>query len=545
MLRRFAAAALAAALSTACTHLGAGQRTAPRDTVRIGLYEEPDSLNPIISSMAFTTDVDQLIYDGLIRIDDHAHAVPDLAAALPTRENGGISRDGLTITYRLVRNAVWSDGVPLTARDVVFTWRQIMNPANNTPTRAGYDKIAAIDAPDPYTVRIRLKSPYPPILFLFSSQNQGAIVPEHVLRGNANINRTPFNTGPIGSGPYVLRRWTHGSEMRFDANPRYFRGVPKIAHVIVKFLSDQNTLVAQLQSHEIDFDYDVPPSQTPAVRALPGIALATTSSLDWEHINFNTQRPPLDDARVRRALVTATDETAIFAKVYHGLGRAAPVHFNPDFGWGDTALRPYPYDLRAAGALLDAAGWKLDGDGVRRRGGVPLAFAISTVAGVKQREAIEVLLQSGWRTLGAQVTVKNFPAATLFAPRAAGGVLYGGKTDVAIFTWDNVTPDPDDQSYIAPDRLPPEGENTSFFVDPEIGRLQAAGLATYDVAKRRAPYRKIADILYREVPEYVLDWLPETDAYYPELHGVKPAPVGSDLWNIADWSFSDGTVAGG
>ena len=544
MLRRIAAALLGAiAFGTiGCTKLGssAGNSlhawTKP-DTVRIGFYEEPDTLNPVIGQMSFSADVFQLVFDGLIRFDERGRPVPDLAREVPSLANGGISKDGKTITYHLMPGAKWHDGVPLTSHDVAFTWRQIMNPSNVTPTRVGYERIRRIDTPDDRTVIVRLDRPYPPALFLFKNLNQGAIVPEHILRGYASINKVPFNRGPIGSGPYIFESWQHGSEMRFRANHAYFRGAPKIEHVTIKFVPDQNTMLSELRTHEVDLYFDIPPNQVERVRAIDGLTVASTSTLHWEHLNFNTKRPPLDDRNVRLALCYAMNEAAIYKKVYFGLGRNAPTHFNPDFGWGDPKIVYYPHDPARAAALLDAAGWKLGADGMRRRAGVPLAFSISTVAGVKPREQIEVLLQSDWHAIGANVTVKNAPAATLFAPAAAGGLISGGKTDVALFTWANSTPDPDDETYISPRSIPPLGQNDSFFSSEEIARAQAAGLATYDLTRRRAAYAKIAHVLIDNVPEYVLDWLPETAAYNTDLHGVTPVPVGSDLWNIATWTL--------
>ena len=543
-LRNLAWIALACALCS-CTKLGGGTPgnaalhpwTTP-DTVRIGLWEEPDTLNPVIGSMAFSSDVFQLIFDGLIRYDERGRPIPDLARELPTFANGGISRDAKVITYHLMPNARWSDGVPLTAGDVIFTWQQLMNPANLATTRDGYDRIARMDAPDPHTVRMFFNRPYPPALFLFRDGILGAIVPKHILAGNADINRVPFNAAPIGSGPYVLRSWLRGSEMRFDVNPYYFRRPPKIPHVVLKFVPDQNTLVSELHAHELDLYYGVSLAQVARVRALDGYNVATTSSLHWEHLAFNTSRPPLDDRFVRLALCYAIDEGSIFAKIYHGLGRAAPTHFNPDFGWGDPAIRHYPFDPAKAAALLEAAGWKRGADGVRSKSGNRLAFSISTVAGVKQRESIEVLLLNAWDAIGAEVTIKNFPGATLFAPAGAGGMLYGGKTDIALYTTENLTPDPDDTAYISPSQVAPIGQNVSRYRNAEIGRLQEAGLATFDETARRRSYRQIQQILIANVPEYVLDFLPEITAANVDLHGVRPVPIGSDLSNIADWTFA-------
>ncbi len=539
--------ALAGSGITGCTRLGtAGTGPAQLhawtkpDTVRIGLYEEPDTLDPVLGSMAFASDIYQLVFDGLIRYDDKARPIPDLAREIPTQANGGISRDGKTLTYHLVRNARWHDGVPFTSADVAFTWRAMMNPNNNVTSRAGYDKIVTIDTPDKYTVRVKLRQPYPPAVYLFRDLNGGAIVPEHILAGYRDINKIAFNTHPVGTGPYRFRAWAHGSEMRFDANPSYFAGKPRIPHVLVRFIPDQNTLLDALRTHEIDVDYGVPALQAEQMKSFDGIKLANVSTLHWEHLTFNTRRPPLDDRTVRLALAYATDINTIYRKIYRGLGTLGPVHFNPDFGWADPAIRYYPHDVAKAAALLDSDGWKAGPDGIRRKAGAPLAFSISTVAGVKNREAIEVLLQSEWREAGVDLSVKNYPAATFFAPFGAGGLLYTGKIDVALFTWQNTDPDPDDEPYISPANVPPAGQNVSFYQNADIGKWQRAALLTYDVPARRALYYKIQHVLIDQVPEYVLDWLPEITASNVDLKGVRPVPVGSDLWNIADWSYGPG-----
>jgi len=493
-------------------------------TVRIGIFEEPDVLDPILSQMTFSGDVFALVFDGLVRFNDRGRAVPDLAREVPSLENGGISADGRTLTYHLMPGARWHDGLPVTARDVIFTWRAIMNPANDVPSREGFERIVAMDAPDPLTVRVHFARPYPPAVFLFAS-----ILPEHLLRDGGDLNRATFNSHPVGSGPYVFAKWTRGSELTFRANPRYFRGKPKIGTVIVKVVPDQNTLLQQLRTREVDV--------VNQIGALPGIRIGSSSTLHWEHLNFNTGKAPLDDVNVRRALCMAIDERAIFRKFYHGYGTMAPTHFDPDFGWGDPSVRYLRYDPAAAAAALDAAGWLLASDGFRYKRGVRFAFGLSTIAGVKTREAIEVFLQSVWRGLGADVSIRNYQAATFFAPRSAGGLLASGKTDVAIFTWENTNPDPNDQAYVTTSALPPNGQNYSFYKNPQLDALEQRALATFDGAKRHALYREIDRVLIRDVPEYVLDWQPEIVAYDARLRGVRPVPIGSDLWNVADWSY--------
>jgi peptide/nickel transport system substrate-binding protein len=540
-----AALAFALIVSTAsCTQMRTAQSVATGrhawtqpDTLRVGAYEEPDSLNPAVTSMSFAGDTFQLLFDGLIRYDDRGRPIPDLATVVPTQQNGGISRDGTTITYHLAPNARWHDGVPLTADDVVFTYRVLMNPANNVVTRVGYDQIARIEAPDPHTVRVTLKQPYAPAIYLFRDFNPGAILPKHVLDRYADVNRVPFNAAPVGSGPYVLRGWQHGSEMRFDANPSYFKGPPKIPHVLFKFIRDQNTLLSQLRTHEIDMIYGVQPYMIDQIRGILDVRVVQASTLHWEHLVFNVRHPPLDDRNVRLALCYGMDEQTIFEKIYRGLGTPGPTDQNPDYGWYDHRLHYYPHDPKQAGRLLEASGWRVGPDGYRYKDGQRLETSISTVAGVKNREAIEVLLQSEWREIGVALEVKNYPAQTLFAPAGAGGLLYGGKTDIAIFTWVNTTPDPDDETYISPDRITPIGQNVTFFASRRIGDDQRAALRLYDPVKRRPYYYDIQRIILDNVPEYNFNWLPEIDAANVDLQGLRPVPVGSDFWNIAEWKL--------
>lgn len=542
-MKKIAALLVAGILLAACTKVATSARAGAANawtipgTLRVGASQEPDSLNPVIGSMAFAADVYNLVFDGLIRYNDKAEPIPDLALEVPTQQNGGISKDGKTLTYHLVHNATWHDGVPFTAADVIFTWRAIMNPANNTATRDGYDRISAISAPDPYTVVVKFREPYAPGIYLFRDLNQGAILPAHLLGNLKNINAVPFNQKPIGTGPFILKEWNHGSEIVLDANPHYFGGKPKIEHVIWKFIPDQNTLVEQLKTHEIDFAGTVPANSYDEIKAIPGIVVKTTSTLHWEHLVFNVRKAPLDDRRVRLALCYALDEDAIFHNIYHALGTKGPTDQNPDFKWYNKKLAYYPHDLKKAAELLDAAGWKLGSGGYRAKRGARLSIGISSVAGNKPREALEVLLQSEYKAVGVDLVIKNYPAATLFAPMQTGGVLYGGKYDMAIFQWDNNTPDPDDSTYIGPEWIPPRGQNMMFYQNPVVGHAQHEATRVFDFAQRKALYDRIQAEILRDVPEYTLIWQAQIDAANTDLVGLKLAPVGSDFWNVAQWSI--------
>jgi peptide/nickel transport system substrate-binding protein len=508
--------------------------TDPR-VLRIGTLIEPNTLNPVTGTLLPESRIDGLLFDGLVRIDARGRPIPDLATAVPSRANGGISADNRTLTYHLDPRARWHDGVPVTADDVIFTWHAIMNPNNNVGTREGYQEIAGITAPDPHTVRIQYKLPYAPALFLFADNIQGAIVPKHLLQQYADLNHVPFNGAPVGSGPYVLRTWNRGNDLIFEANAAYFRGAPHIPRIDLRIVPDTNTILTLLHTHEIDLSDDFDPTQVRALRGIDGAAITIASSNGYRHLSFNTRRAPLDDARVRRALAYASDTDAIYNKIYFGIGARAPADQNPAGGWADPALHAYPHDLARADALLAAAGWLPGPDGIRVKGGKRLTLGIVSVAGAKSNEAIEVMLQAAWREAGVELTIKNFAGATIFATMQDGGLLYNGNYDVALFSFFR-NPDPNDQATMGPASIPPAGRNASFFADAELGRLQEAGIRTFDPARRHAIYDRIQRIIVRDVPIYTLVWVPIIDAYNSDLHGIDPSPL-VDTWNVTSWTL--------
>jgi len=161
--------------------------------LRLGVLRTIDNLNPLLSGQAGVTDLAQFLFSGLIRYDERGDSIPDAATAVPTRENGGISADGTTITYHLRAGIRFSDGTPLTADDVVFTFTQIMNPRNNVPYHFPYDQARSVTAPDPRTVVVRLRAPSAPFVTnFFRCGVQGAILPKHLLAGKPDLNQNPF-----------------------------------------------------------------------------------------------------------------------------------------------------------------------------------------------------------------------------------------------------------------------------------------------------------------------------------------------------------------
>ena len=180
-------------------------------------------------------------------------------ASLRSR-TGLISPDGLRVTYHLRRGIAWQDGAPLTSSDVAFSYHAVMNPANNVSPRIGYDQIASISTPDKWTVILRMKHPYAPIVSQFGNYPAYPLVPAHILSRYQNINNVPYNALPIGAGPYEVVEWARGDHILLKGNPNYWRGRPHIAALLFRFIANPNAAANQLQTGELDGWFNVDPN---------------------------------------------------------------------------------------------------------------------------------------------------------------------------------------------------------------------------------------------------------------------------------------------
>jgi peptide/nickel transport system substrate-binding protein len=538
LTRRVAGAIVAVLVLAAAPSRAAAQHpwTQPGH-VRIGALRTVDNLNPLLSAQAAGSDIAQFVFDGLIRFDERGEAIPDLATVVPTRENGGISADGKTIVYHLRSGVRFSDGAPLTADDVVFTFEQVMNPRNNVPFHFPYDQALGVTAKDAQTVVVRLRAPSAPFVSnFFRCGVQGAILPKHLLAGKPDLNREAYNSKPIGSGPYRIVSYESNTTIEMDANPYWFGGKPGLKRVTYRIIPSENTLLIALRTHEIDFYYAAPEQQYRELRGLEGVATSAMPSSQFEMVAFNARREPFSDVRLRRAAAHAIDWAALARTTYLDVDL-------PDWGdvfprsWAYTAQPdPTPYDPARARALLDEAGWKPGPDGIRSKDGKRLEVEMSTVAGAITRQNAEVVIQQQLRAVGIDMQVHNAPANMLFAPFGAGGLLATGKFDIGIYAWTK-NPDPDDSQTAGPEYIPPHGANYSGTVDAEIGRLEHLANETYDRAQRKALYARLERRLGEVMPAHTIVWRANVNAWNDDLHGVKPAQALSDFWNVGSWTL--------
>ncbi len=522
----------------ACTRVDDGSGTGRHPwtqpgRLRIGSPDEPDNLNPMFAHTDATDQIDALIFAPVFRYDPHGEFVPELATVVPTYANGGISRDSKTIVLHWRRGVTWSDGEPLTPRDLRFTWRAVTSDRNDTKTRFGWDDIAAIDVPDDATAVIRLKRPNADVLGIFGGGGGSAYppLPEHLLGKLPDLNAAAFNAHPISSGPWLLTAWNRGSSLEFAPNPRYWRGPPKLTSLTWKIVPSPDTLAAQLRTHEIDLLPNVGDAFVERLEGVAGLRIVKHLSANWRRLAINTSRPGLRDVRVRRAIAEAIDWDRMNATVYHGLNLRARSDIPPD-SWAAPDVPFYPHDEADARRLLDAAGYKAGPGGVRTNGATALRFTISATNKPGNEQA-EVQMQQALSAAGIELTIKNYPASLLFAQN---GPLYTGRYDLE-WSIDTNAPDPDNQGNWSADFIPPRGANTSFLRDAEITELSDAALRTFDRAKRKALYQREETRIHELVPAVFLYWETAVAAYDDELQGYRPAEYITDNWNSWEWKL--------
>lgn len=534
----FSFGALAASLVlVACAPVSHnGSAPSQSKILRVVGAQEIDTLNPLLSNEQYSIDCSMFWAGYLFTNDEKGRLVPELASQVPTLQNGGISADGLTITYHLRRGVLWQDGAPFSARDVRFTWRAVMNPNNNVANRTGYDRIRDVEIVNDYTVRLHLTQKYAPAVDTLFAPSAGpiALLPAHLLEKYPNLNRVAFNVKPIGTGPFIVDGWEQGVGVSMHANPRYWRGRPKLDGVRFLTVHDNNTMLIMMRSGDADLYYRVPDGQIPELPSVPNAHKIVTPFIGYEMLLFNTRRPPLDDRVVRQAIAYATDKRKVISDVTLGSGTPTSGDQPPWLWASDPNLPRYEADPDKARLLLSSRGWLPGQDGIRAKFGRRLSITISTPSGFRDGTQFEGLFQQWMRTVGVEVEVENYPSNLLYATYGGGGMLATGKFDAAFIDWYNGI-DPDDSVQWGCGYVPPAGQNFAAWCDPAYDAAEKVALASYDTAVRKRAYGLAQMEMAREVPADFLYFIGRTDLLSNRLVNYRPAPAVSTFWNT--WEY--------
>lgn len=531
--RRALGAALAALQALAC---GVSERSADSTVAAerpwvVATTVDFAGVNELVApNIRFTREVQELLLLGLVEEQpDFAEHPPSFAPSLA--ESWQSSPDGRELTFRLRRDARWSDGHPITARDVEFTYRAQIAPEVAWSYADSKQVVESLRVVDDHTVVFRLASPGP---FRLVDVNDGRILPAHAWStipfSEWRASGERFRESLVSSGPYTLSRWQPGVELELAPNPAAISGVAAPGRrVVFRVTPDPAALVERLLAGEFDFADGLQPLDAERVARSPALELLSSPSRQYDYIAWNVRRPPFDDAEVRRALTLAIDRRQLVDALFRGRAEVAagPV---PSYVWArDPELTPWPYAPGEARALLAAVGFSdLDGDGVVERGGKPFAFELLTNSGNRLRADAAVMLQEQLARVGIRVTPRQVEINTLTELNLAGDF------DATLLGW-GIDTTLDFRSYFhsAEQR---DGWNFVGYANPEVDRALDDVRAAADVPATREPLVRLQRLLHAEQPYTFLWEPPRLAAARAGLAGVEVTPL-SGLASLPRWRW--------
>jgi peptide/nickel transport system substrate-binding protein len=491
-------------------------------------------LDPLYLEGIFASEIGEFGFSYLTSYDANGAIVPDVAREVPTMANQGISADGKRVTFHLRHGVVWEDGTPLTSRDVVFTYRAVMNPRDAIPSRYGYDRISLVRAPDPYTVVVTTRTPYSPIVSNFlGGDSSYPILPAHLLAQYASLNRVPFNGAPIGSGPYRFGRWVHGDRVTLMANPSYFGGRPGIDRIDLRFVSDPSTIVNQLSTGEIDATFFADPANIATLRQIPNRRILVTPVPFGYSLDFNLTDPAIGDAKVRRAFAFAIDRPTAVRKAFHGIYDAS-TGMRALFNWAfDPRAGNVPYAPQAAAALLTSDGWITGADGIRSKMGHRLTIRLIDYTGIEGEDELATIIAAQERAVGIDVTRQRYSRQVFFS---LAGPFYSERYQVALYYFQS-TLDPDVSWEFGCNQRPPNGFNTPSYCNRAVDRALAHAVTVFDRKSRLRDYSFVQHQILKDLPYYFLCQLSEIDVIPSSLRGYE-RPLLSPFNSVARWRYA-------
>jgi ABC-type transport system substrate-binding protein/serine/threonine protein kinase len=538
--------------------LGTGSGPTTLTAVRGGIwtydvFDNPESFIPNASNDPLTVWVDQALYLPLFYGDAQGVIHAGAASEVPTVQNGGISADATTWTFRLRPGLVWSDGEPYDAQDVDYTWKLWLNPKFGAmfPNGAtGYELIrsASVSA-DHLSITFHLKQAYAPFLSYWVDGILAPLPAHHFSSmPPGQILTSPDNLNPqVVSGPFMIGESVPGDHYTLVRNPHYYRasvGLPYLGKIIIRIVA-WDTILKDLQAGSIDSTWlqDLTKAQ-PFQRLYTPVSLPTSASFEAMFFNFHNTILA-SHLEVRQAMAMAIDQQTLITQARHGFatplctdhGSALHPGYDPSVSVGNYGC-PVVFNPALANQLLQDHGWVKGADGVRTKGGQRLEFEYSTTAGTPWRGADEAILQRDFFAIGIKLDIQNYPGDTFFgsflpdgkASPPTGAVT--GRFDIAEFeiTWSY---DPDDSSLLSCDQIPPNGYNVDFYCNPALDALYRQEQAVVDQGVRQQLFEQIHQIYLTEFPFITLYSPLDTYLVRKGTHNFLPSPEGGS--NIWEW----------
>ena len=509
---------------------GAAGTPAPRrgGTIVTGWTGEPLGVNEyLVTATNPQSEMIIQLFSRLLREEpDFERHPPTFSPALARSYDW--SADHKTLTFHLREDARWSDGVPVTADDVRWTWQAQVSPEVAWESSYMKDEIADVEAVDTHTVRVRFKRVYAKQLL---DVNEGGILPRHAW-GQIPFSRWRqsgdwFKQHLVVDGPFTIGSWKPQQEVVLVRNPSFYEpDRPYLDRMVMRIIPDQASILTQLDSGEVDLAPAISSRDAPHVTANPRLRLLAFPYRSWIAVAWNGSRELFGDPEVRRALSMALDRRAIVETIW---GKFARLSESPILSviWAyDRALRPLPYDPGEARRILAAKGFAAGPDGMLYRGGKPFAFELSTNAGNQQRVESLVMIQEQLRRIGVRAEPRQVEFNSLNARVKAGdfdACVLGNSMDTSL-----------DLTSFFHSRAIALGTNVTRYANPEVDRLIDHAMSKPDIALARPDLDRIQEIVHHDQPYTYLWESQRVSALNRRLHGVEPSMLFS-TYNLKDW----------
>jgi peptide/nickel transport system substrate-binding protein len=536
------------------TSAGSPSTIAAKDKLVIGITQFPSTFHPNIDSMAAKSYILAMTARPFTVFDANWELICMLCTELPTLENGLAKKErtpggkqGIAVTYSIQPKAQWGDGVAVSTKDVLFTWKVGRHPKSSVGNMELYRSIYKIDVKDEKTFTFHFDK----LTFDYNSINDFILIPAHIDEANFSNpeiykNRTAFDTDTLNKGlyfgPYKITEVAPGSHVVLDRNPTWYGKSPAFNRIVVRAIGNTAAMEANLVSGGLDMiagelglsidqaiSFEKRHKQKYNVIYQPGLV--------YEHIDLNLENPLLQDIRIRKALIYAIDRKAISESLFGGRQPVAHSSVNPlDWVFAEDVPK-YAYDPEKTAALLDEAGWSIKNRGVRTNAkGQELTFEIMTTAGNRTRELVQQILQSQWKAVGFDIKIKNEPARVFFG-RTMTERRYSG---LGMYAWMS-SPENVPRTTLHSEHIPTKannfaGQNYTSYKNAEIDELLETIETQLDKSKRKELWRRLQHIYANELP--VLPLYFRANAYIlPKwLTGVEPTghQYSTTLW-VENW----------
>jgi peptide/nickel transport system substrate-binding protein len=524
-------------------------------------WQGPTILNPHLSIGVKDGDGSRIFYEPLISFDPEGNYIPVLAAEVPTLQNGGIARDGLSVTWKIKRNVQWHDGKPLTADDFVFTWEYAADPATTAISAGTYKDVARIEKLDAHTLKIVYKAPNPAWFQTFGGTL--CVIPKHVFEPfkGAKSREAPANLKPVGTGPYRIVDFKPGDAIRAELNPNYHEpNWPFFDRLELKGGGDAVSAArAVIQTGEYDFAWNIQVEDDVLRRMEQGgkgrtdIAPAAGiehllcnfsdpwTEVDGERGSAKSAHPFLTDPAVRQALSLLVDRAAIQEQLYGRQGQATANYLNAPSRFRSPNTR-WEFNVDKANAALDQAGWKRGADGIRTKDGKRLKMVYQTSINPVRQKTQAIVKQAAAKA-GIDMELKSVVASVYFGSDP-GNPDTSSKfwADLQMYAF-NMTSGPEPQRFmdpfvsweIATKANNWAGRNNTRWRNEEYDRAWKAAESEMDPVKRAALFIRMNDLLTQNNVIVPITWRANISAISNKLRNTDICGWDSSFWNLTHW----------